>query len=119
MLPTLTVPVVAAPMAGGPTTPELVAAVSQAGGLGFLAAGYKTVEAVRDELAAVRRLSDRPFGVNVFLPGPAAPDSAAVAAYRDAVGPGRRCGSVSSPASRGGTTMRWTPSSQPSPVCRW
>ena len=87
MLPTLTVPVAAAPMAGGPSTPELVAAVSQAGGLGFLAAGYKTVEAVRDELAAVRRLSDRPFGVNVFLPGPASPDSAAVAAYRERLAP--------------------------------
>ena len=87
MLPALTVPVAAAPMAGGPSTPELVVAVSQAGGLGFLAAGYKAVEAVRDELAAVRRLSDRPFGVNVFLPGPAASDAAAVAAYRERLAP--------------------------------
>ena len=87
MLPALTVPVAAAPMAGGPSTPELVVAVSQAGGLGFLAAGYKAVEAVRDELAAVRRLSDRPFGVNVFLPGAVTPDPAAVAAYRDRLAP--------------------------------
>ena len=87
MLPTLTVPVAAAPMAGGPSTPALVAAVSRAGGLGFLAAGYKTVEAVREEMAAVRRLSDRPFGVNVFLPGPASPDSEAVAAYRERLAP--------------------------------
>ena len=41
------VPVVQAPMAGGPSTPALAAAVSNAGGLGFLAAGYKTPEAVR------------------------------------------------------------------------
>ena len=82
MLPSLDVPVVAAPMAGGPSTPELVAAVSRAGGLGFLAAGYKSVEAVNEEVADVRRRTDRPFGVNVFLPGAVAPDPADVAAYR-------------------------------------
>jgi nitronate monooxygenase len=43
---TLGVPIVLAPMAGGPTTPELVAAVSQAGGLGFLAAGYLSADAL-------------------------------------------------------------------------
>ena len=65
------IPVVLAPLAGGPSTPELAAAVSSAGGLGFLAAGY--LSAV--ELAARRRrlaeLTSRPFGVNVFVPGPA------------------------------------------------
>ena len=74
-------------MAGGPSTPELVAAVSQAGGLGFLAAGYKGVDAVRAEIAEVRRLTDRPFGVNVFLPGAGPPDPAAVAAYRERLAP--------------------------------
>jgi nitronate monooxygenase len=87
VLPSLVVPVVAAPMAGGPSTPELVAAVSLAGGLGFLAVGYKTVDAVRAELAAVRRAGVRPFGVNVFLPGAVAPDPAAVAAYRERLSP--------------------------------
>ncbi len=87
MLPSLTVPVVAAPMAGGPSTPGLVEAVSRAGGLGFLGAGYKAVAAVREEIAEVRRRTDRPFGVNVFLPGTAAPDQAALAAYRDRLAP--------------------------------
>ena len=61
-------PVVGAPMAGGPTTPTLAAAVSEAGGLGFLAAGYKTAEAVRAEIAAVRSTTARPFGINLFYP---------------------------------------------------
>ena len=55
-------------MAGGASTPELAAAVGEAGGLGFLAAGYKTPEAVREEIAAIRSLTARPFGVNVFAP---------------------------------------------------
>ena len=61
-------PIVAAPMAGGASTPELAAAVGEAGGLGFLAAGYKTPEAVREEIAAIRSLTARPFGVNIFAP---------------------------------------------------
>jgi nitronate monooxygenase len=65
----LPLPIVGAPMAGGPSTPELVAAVSGAGGIGFLGAGYKTVEALRDDVAATRALTERPFGVNVFTPG--------------------------------------------------
>ena len=44
-------------MAGGPSTPALAAAVSGAGGLGFLAAGYKTVDQVERELAEVRSLA--------------------------------------------------------------
>ena len=79
-LPSLRHPVVAAPMAAGPSTPALVAAVSAAGGLGLLAAGYKKTSAVAAEIAAVRAATTAPFGVNVFLPGPE-PDPAAVAAY--------------------------------------
>jgi nitronate monooxygenase len=41
VLDQLEVPIVQAPLAGGPSTPELAAAVSDAGGLGFLAAGYE------------------------------------------------------------------------------
>jgi nitronate monooxygenase len=76
-------PVVLAPMAGGPGTPELAAAVTEAGGLGFLAAGYLTPERVAADLAAARRLTDGPLGVNVFSPpAPLAPGAAeAVAAY--------------------------------------
>ncbi|MFE9692121.1 nitronate monooxygenase [Micromonospora sp. NPDC005806] len=63
------VPVVAAPMAGGPTTTGLTAAVGSVGAFAFLAAGYKTPAAVADEIAAVRG-SGLPFGVNVFVPTP-------------------------------------------------
>jgi nitronate monooxygenase len=58
--------VVQAPMSGGPSTPALAAAVSDAGGLGFLAAGYRTAEQLAADLAETRRLTDQPFGVNVF-----------------------------------------------------
>lgn len=87
MLPELAVPIVAAPMAGGPSTPELVIAVSAAGGLGFLGAGYKTAAEVRAEIAAVRAGSDRAFGVNVFLPGAPAPEPATLLAYAERLAP--------------------------------
>ena len=82
----LRVPVVGAPMAGGPSTPELVAAVGGAGGLGFLAAGYKTAGAMAEQIRATRELTGKPFGVNLFVPGPPA-DPAAVAAYRERLVP--------------------------------
>lgn len=80
-------PIVQAPMAGGPSTPELAAAVSDAGGLGFLGAGYKTVDAMRADIDRTRALTSRPFGVNVFMPSHDDADPAAVAAYRDALAP--------------------------------
>src|SRR5690349_18035569 len=67
-------PIVQAPMAGGPSTPALAVAVCEAGGLGFLAAGYKRAEAVRSDIAAVRSETPAPFGVNVFVPTPAPSD---------------------------------------------
>lgn len=67
-LDSLSLPVVGAPMAGGPSTPELAAAVGEAGGLGFLAAGYKSPAAVAEQLTELRRLSGRPFGLNLFVP---------------------------------------------------
>jgi nitronate monooxygenase len=69
LLDSLARAVVQAPMAGGPSTPELAAAVSEAGGLGFLAAGYKTAADLGAEVDATRSLTDR-FGVNLFVPGP-------------------------------------------------
>jgi nitronate monooxygenase len=72
-------PIVLAPMAGGPSTPALVAAVSNAGGLGSLGAAYLVPSAIRDAVAAVRRLTDRPFAVNLFVPEPAPPDMSRVA----------------------------------------
>ena len=62
-------PVLAAPMSGGPGTPELAIAAGRAGSLGFLAAGYKQPEALAAELAAVRA-AGVPFGVNLFAPNP-------------------------------------------------
>ena len=70
MFEELPVPVLVAPMAGGPTTPELVAAVAEAGGSGFLAAGYLSAQALGEVIAKTQELTDRPFGVNLFVPGP-------------------------------------------------
>ena len=67
----LALPIVQAPMAGGPSTPALAVAVSEAGGLGLLAAGYKSAAAVRDDIRSVRAATDRAFGVNLFVPAPA------------------------------------------------
>ncbi len=74
-------PIVLAPMAGGPTTPELAAAVSDAGGLGFLAAGYKTPEDVSADIAAVRERTQAPFGVNLFARPQQRGDAAQVERY--------------------------------------
>ena len=65
----LSIPLIAAPMSGGPTTPAMVSAATRAGGLGFLAAGYKTVDAIDAEIKKVRA-EGIPFGVNVFAPNP-------------------------------------------------
>ncbi|GAA2715089.1 MULTISPECIES: nitronate monooxygenase [Streptomyces] len=80
-------PIVQAPMAGGASTPALAAAVCDAGGLGFLAAGYKSPGALREEIRQVRALTSRPFGVNLFLPQPPAADPGAVAAYARRIAP--------------------------------
>lgn len=55
-------------MAGGPSTPELAAAVTNAGGLGFLAAGMSSAEDLADAIVAARRLTSGPLGVNLFVP---------------------------------------------------
>ncbi|MDQ0820071.1 nitronate monooxygenase [Arthrobacter sp. V4I6] len=61
--------VIAAPMAGGTSTPAFVQAVDASGGLGFLAAGYKSVAAMQAEIRSTRASGAR-FGVNVFVPDP-------------------------------------------------
>ncbi|MFH8368983.1 nitronate monooxygenase [Streptomyces sp. NPDC018031] len=76
-------PIVQAPMAGGASCPHLAATVSEAGGLGFLAAGYKTPEAMYEEIKQLRGQTDRPFGVNLFMPQPATADPSAVEVYRE------------------------------------
>ena len=62
--------IIAAPMAGGTSTPAFVKAVHDAGGLGFLAAGYKSVAAMQAEIRSARASGAR-FGMNVFVPDPA------------------------------------------------
>ncbi|MFF5531607.1 nitronate monooxygenase [Streptomyces cinerochromogenes] len=74
-------PIVQAPMAGGVSVPQLAAAVSEAGGLGFLAAGYKTADGMYQEIKQLRGLTGRPFGVNVFMPQPEQAESGAVEVY--------------------------------------
>lgn len=77
-------PVLAAPMAGGPSTPALVHAVAGAGSLAFVPAGYLTAERLADDLRRVRSGAGE-FGVNLFVPDPAPADREAVARYRAAI----------------------------------
>jgi nitronate monooxygenase len=81
------VPVIQAPMAGGATTPAMVAAVSNAGGFGFLAGAALSPEKIASEVAAIRALTDRPFGVNLFVLEPASPDQATVRRALEAIDP--------------------------------
>jgi nitronate monooxygenase len=76
-------PVLAAPMAGGPSTSALVVAAAEAGSVGFLAGGYKTPEVMAAEVGEVRsRISS--YGVNLFAPNPStAAEPAAYRAYRE------------------------------------
>lgn len=60
-------PIIQAGMAGAITTPELVAAVSNSGGLGTLGAGYMSSEQIREAIYKIRELTDKPFGVNLLL----------------------------------------------------
>lgn len=75
-------PIIQAPMAGGVSNPMLAAAVSNAGGLGFLATGYKTAEEVHREIVETRKLTQSPFGLNVFVPSHERIDEIALAHYR-------------------------------------
>jgi nitronate monooxygenase len=84
----ISVPIVLAGMAGGPTTPELVAAVSRAGGLGTFGANGMTLDRLRAAVAAARELTDRPLAVNVLL-APPRPPSAPDEALQTALAPVR------------------------------
>lgn len=61
-------PIVQAPMPDGITTPQLVAAVSNAGGLGILAAGYLQPAQLRSAINDIRKLTGKPFAVNLLIP---------------------------------------------------
>jgi len=67
----LTQPIIQAPLAGGGDTPELVAAVCEAGALGFIGAAYLPPLHIIEAARAVRARTARPFGINLFAPLPA------------------------------------------------
>src|ERR1700721_905208 len=62
-------PIIQGPMGGGPSTPELVAAVSNAGGLGSLGAAYLTPDKITETIRQIKALTDKPFNVNLFAGG--------------------------------------------------
>ncbi len=76
-------PILQGPMAGGASTPELVAGVSNAGGLGCFAASLMAPAMIRDEVGRIRTLTDKPFLLNLFVlqtPHPAPEEVARAAA---------------------------------------
>lgn len=79
----IAVPIVGAPMAGGPSTPALAAAVSNAGGLGFVAGGYLSADRLADDIAAARAATTGPIGANLFVPQPSVADWAQLEYYAD------------------------------------
>ncbi|MBM3487459.1 MAG: nitronate monooxygenase [Alphaproteobacteria bacterium] len=80
-------PIIQAPMAGGHTTPALVAAVSNAGGLGSLAAAALEPDAIEMAVDAVRRETNRAFAVNLFVGADVVPIEAAIARLHAAIAP--------------------------------
>jgi nitronate monooxygenase len=67
-------PIIQAPMAGGATTVEMVAAVSEAGALGFIGAAYLSPQKITTACRDLRSRTGKPFGINLFAPLPA-PDA--------------------------------------------
>jgi nitronate monooxygenase len=88
--PALQHPIIQAPMAGGPSTPALAAAVSEAGGLGFIAAGYASADGFAADIARTREITTAPVGVNLFLLAETPVDHARLAAYAEAIEPDAR-----------------------------
>lgn len=80
----LSYPIIQAPLAGGGDTPALVAAVCEAGGIGFIGAAYLTPAQITEAGREVRERTKRPFGINLFAPAraPALPKNAAAALER-------------------------------------
>jgi nitronate monooxygenase len=66
-------PIIQGPMAGGANTPAMVAAVSEAGGLGSIGASMLPLETIRAQVAEVRGLTSRPFMLNFFVQGMPSP----------------------------------------------
>lgn len=82
-------PIVQAPMAGGATTPELVAAVSNAGALGSFAGATLSPDAILDNVRRIRSLTSRPFNVNLFVLAEPHPTEAALAHAQQLLAPFR------------------------------
>jgi nitronate monooxygenase len=83
-------PIIQAPMAGGATTPELVAAVSNAGALGSLGAAMSSPAAIKEGIARIRALTDRPFNVNLFVLGAPRPAEAELSEATQHLAPFKR-----------------------------
>src|SRR5712672_2886251 len=83
----ITHPIIQAPMAGGGDTPRLVAAVSEAGALGSIGAAYLTPGQIEETARAVRSLTKRPFGINLFAPVKTADESGDARAAVERVAP--------------------------------
>ncbi|WP_281261652.1 nitronate monooxygenase [Actinokineospora auranticolor] len=83
MLTDTAVPIVVAPMAGGISSPALVAGAVDAGAFAFLPAGYLSADALRGQIEQTRGLVGKPFGVNIFVPN--SKSSADTAGYRQSL----------------------------------
>lgn len=83
-------PIIQAPMSGGPGTPQLVAAVSNAGGLGCLAGAYLSAPKLRQALEEIRALTDRPFAVSLAATYPAKPHPLRIARAQELLAPFRK-----------------------------
>jgi nitronate monooxygenase len=79
-------PIIQAPMAGVQGN-ALAVAVSNAGGLGSLPCAMLSLDAMRNELAAIRAQTSRPFNVNFFCHAPSTPSAEREAAWRAALAP--------------------------------
>jgi nitronate monooxygenase len=79
--------VLAAPMAGGPSTPELAAAVTNAGGLGFLAGGLSSADELAEAILAARKLTSGALGVNLFVPQQSAATKEQLTGFESALAP--------------------------------
>src|SRR5580693_2000939 len=76
-------PIIGAPMAGGPSTPALAAAVSNAGGLGFVAGGNISAEQFAKDITAARAATTGPIGANLLVPQPSVADWTHLEYYAD------------------------------------
>src|SRR3954463_14192957 len=92
-------PIIQAPMGGANATPPaLIAAVSNAGGLGFLGAAYMSPDQIVSECTATRALTSRPFGINLFISAPPPEFPSDVSAAIDRIAPFHAALGIAPPA---------------------